>query len=358
VYTSHPTLLIGPADWQPAHMPQAEFARRLEALWQRCPGAWHALVCGTSRHHAELAYLTNLVPKLEPAVALVSRAAAPRLFVGGGPNMLDASRPLTWIADVVPIRELERVRLADCVLIGSGYLAPAACKSVVAAAGDAAQDATALVWPLMRRKSSAELAAIRASCAVLRAAVGAAAEAYRSGRGVTDVVLAAEKAANEHGAQDVRTLFSVNRGRTLVPFEMLDTRVVDPLQIYVAVRCFNYWAEGFVLLTHERRAVLSQAAAILQSAINAAMAGTCVDDLARVVTSGAFPYRIHPVAADTINPLGLALDTPPLAAGSVLQAGDVCSLRVGFTDAANENAVVSAMVAVRDDGSELLWSAG
>jgi len=350
-------LLIGPADWQPAHMPQAEFARRLEALWQQCPGASHALVCGTSRHHAELAYLTNLVPKLEPAVALVSRTAAPRLFVGGGPNMLDAARPLTWIVDVVPIREVERVRLADCVLIGGGYLTPAACKSVVAAAGDAAQDATALVWSLIRRKSPPQLAAIRASCAVLRVAVGAAVDAYRSGRGVTDVVLATEKAANEHGAQDVRTLFSLNRGRTLVPFEMLDPRIIDPLQIYVAVRRFNYWAEGFVLFTHERRAVRSQAAAILQSAISAAMAGTCVDDLARVVTSGAFPYRIHPVAADSISPLGLALDTPPPVAGSVLQAGDVCSLRVGFTDGANDNAVISAMVAVREDGSELLWSA-
>ena len=209
----------------------------------------------------------------------------------------------------------------------------------------------------MRRKSPAELAAIRAACTVLDAAMAQIVDAHRRDEGVTTVVLAGERAANEHGAQDVRTLFSLNGGRTLVPVETLEARVVDPLQIYVAVRRFNYWAEGFALLTHERRAVHSQAAAILQSAINATMAGTLIDDLARVVATGAFPYHIHVVVADCIGPLGLALDAPPYAAGAALRADEVCSLRVGFTSGAGENAVVSAMVAVREDGNEVLWPA-
>ena len=33
MHTVHPTLLIGPADWQPERMPAAEFSRRIEALW-------------------------------------------------------------------------------------------------------------------------------------------------------------------------------------------------------------------------------------------------------------------------------------------------------------------------------------
>jgi hypothetical protein len=338
-------------------MPKTEFFRRIEALWQSCPTASHALVCGTSRHHAELAYLSNLVPKLDPAVAILSRAGEPRLFVGGGPNMLGAARPLTWIADVAPLQELERVRLSDCVLIGDGYLTTVLRKIVIDASGasKSAQDATAQLWKLMRRKSPAELAAIRAASAVLDAAMAQMVDAYRRGEGVTTVVLAGERAASENGAQDVRTLFSLNGGRTLVPFETLEARVVDPLQIYVAVRRLNYWAEGFALLTHERRAIHSQAAAILQSAINATMAGTRLDDLARVVASGAFPYRIHVVAADCIGPLGLALDAPPYAAGAALRTDEVCSIRVGFTNGADENAVVSAMVAVREDGNDVLW---
>src|SRR3954471_5869704 len=118
----HPTLLIGPSDWQPARMPKAEFLRRIAALWQRCPTASRALVYGNSRHHAELAYLTNFVPKLESAVALLSRSDEPRLFVGGGANMLAAARPLTWIEDVVPLKEMERVRTSDCVLVGGGFM--------------------------------------------------------------------------------------------------------------------------------------------------------------------------------------------------------------------------------------------
>jgi hypothetical protein len=359
MHTVHPTLLIGPADWQPERMPKVEFLRRIEAMWQSCPAASYALVCGTSRHHAELAYLTNFVPKLKPAVALLSRTSEPRLFVGGGANMLGAARSLTWIADLAPLKELERVHLSDCVVIGDGYLTTALRDSVINAsgAGDAAPDATQKLWTLMRRKSPAELAAIRAACTVLDAAMAQIVDAHRRGEGVTTVALAGEKAANEHGAQDVRTLFSLNGGRTLVPFEALEARVVDPLQIYVAVRRFNYWAEGFVLLTHERRAVHSQAAAILRSAINATMAGTLIDDLARVVASGAFPYRIHSVAADRIGPLGLALDALPYAAGAALGADEACSLRVGFTNGADENAVVSAMVAVREDGNEVLWPA-
>jgi hypothetical protein len=359
VHTMHSTLLIGPADWQPERMPKSEFVRRIDALWQNCPAASHALVCGTSRYHAELAYLTNFVPKIEPAVALLSRTSEPRLFVGGGANMLGAARPLTWIAEVAPLKELERIRLSECAVIGDGYLNTALCKSVIDAsgAGDAAPDATQKLWTLMRRKSPAELAAIRAACTVLDAAMAQMVDAHRRDEGVTTVVLAGERAANEHGAQDVRTLFSLNGGRTLVPFETPEARVVDPLQIYVAVRRFNYWAEGFVLLTHERRAVHSQAAAILQSAINATMAGTLIDDLARVVATGAFPYHIHVVVADCIGPLGLALDAPPYAAGAALRADEVCSLRVGFTNGAGENAVVSAMVAVREDGNEVLWPA-
>ncbi len=37
--TMHPTLLIGPADWNPEAMPRAEFDRRIAALWRDHPDA-------------------------------------------------------------------------------------------------------------------------------------------------------------------------------------------------------------------------------------------------------------------------------------------------------------------------------
>ena len=171
MHSVHPTLLIGPADWQPDRMSAAEFSGRIEMLWQRCPDVTQVLVCGDSRHHAELAYLTNFVPKLEPAVALFARGGEARLFVGGGPNMLGAARPLTFIADVTPLNELTRMRLSDCALIGADYLAAGHRKPVIEACGASATDATGQVWALMCRKSPAEMAAIREGSAILRGAM-------------------------------------------------------------------------------------------------------------------------------------------------------------------------------------------
>ena len=124
--TAHPTLLIGPADWQPERMPETEFSARIETLWRSVPQAARLFVYGTPRHHAELVYLTNLVPKLEPALALLSRTEPPRLLAGGGANMLGASRPLTWIRDVVPLKALDSVDKSDGALIGGGYMTTAA----------------------------------------------------------------------------------------------------------------------------------------------------------------------------------------------------------------------------------------
>jgi len=366
VLTSHPTLLIGPSDWQPDVMPREEFARRLDALWRSAPGASRAIVYGDPRHHAELAYLTNLVPKLEAAVALISRSGAPLMFVGGGPNMLTASQPLTWIADVLPLRDMGKAIakwLAESggggtVLIGSGYMQSALRKNVAEAVGDGAQDATALPWTLMARKSPHELAAIREACAALRAAVTAIGDAKRSGASVTTAILAGERAANAAGAQDVRTLFSVNGGRTLAPFETLIDQKSEPLQVYVAVRKFNYWAEGFAMFAERPQHAASMPIDVLRLARSAIRAGTRASDVAQLAEAAIRPLRWHPVTAGAFaGAVGLALDEPPYtnASGS-FAAGEVYSLRIGVTDGSEQHAIASAMIAVRDDDNELLWS--
>jgi hypothetical protein len=351
-------LLIGPADWQPERMPAAEFSRRIEALWQRCPHVTHVLVCGDSRHHAELAYLTNFVPKLEPAVALFARGGEARLFVGGGANMLGAARPLTFITDIVPLKELERVRLSDCALIGADYLAAGHRTPVIEACGAGAADAAAEIWTLMRRKSPTELAAIREACASLRAAMAAIEQAQIGGLAITAAVLAGERAANSHGAQDVRTLFSLDGGRTLMPFEGLIEHSVDPLQAYVAVRRFNYWAEGFSMFSRQPRPAAAQAAALLRTARAAIKEGTHADGVTRMIETGAAPYRIHPIAVGFADAIGLALAEPPHTdLGETFGAGEVYSLKVGLTDGATAHAIASAMIAVGTDGNDVLWAA-
>jgi hypothetical protein len=354
VLTVHPTLLIGPSDWQPERMPEAEFRRRIEALWRSCPGASRALVYGSPRHHAELAYLTNLVPKLEPAVVLVSRTSEPRLFVGGGANMLGAARPLTWIKDVVPLKGLDGVQKSDCLLIGGGYMSTAMRRAV----GDVAGEATPQLWTQMRRKSSLELDAIREACATLSAAMAAISEAKRSGAGITAAILAGEGAANARGAQDVRTLFSVNGGRTLQPFETLIERATDPLQVYIAVRRFNYWAEGFASLSHHPSHIAEKAAALLREAVAAIKPGATAAAVADIIATGRQPYRVHPVTEDAFaTSLGTTLEEPPFTdIGTTFEAGEVHSLKIGLTDGAEQHAILSAMIAVRAGGSDVLWT--
>jgi hypothetical protein len=349
----HPTLLIGPSDWQPERMPKAEFLGRIDGLWQSCPDASRALVYGNPRHHAELAYLTNFIPKLEPAVALLSRSDQPRLFVGGGANMLGAARPLTWIQDIVPLKELEGRRSSDCVLIGGEYMSTTLRGTV----GDA-PDVTPQVWAQMRHKSAHELAAIREACAILSVAMTAVAEAKQAGASVTMAILAGERAANDHCAQDVRTLFSLNRGRALQPFDTPLERAVDPLQVYIAVRIFNYWAEGFALLSERACPAAEKADALLRTVLPMIKPGTSTSIVADLVPAECAPYLCHPVTKGALaNSIGLALEEPPYTnLSATFEAGEVYAVKIGLTDAADQHAIASATIALRDDGSEVLWS--
>ena len=198
----NPTLLVGPSDWDPGRMPQEEFAARADALWRDNPSATGAIVYGDRVNHAELAYLTNFTPKLEAALALIPRDGLPQLLVGGGVNMLPAARPLTFVADLRPLRNVGKT-VAEWaraqgggtpVLIGSTLMPYVFHQEIAAALGSKMGDKTAELRRLMGRKSARELAELRQTCATLDAAVAAMRAAQRSGAGVTAAVLAGEQA--------------------------------------------------------------------------------------------------------------------------------------------------------------------
>ncbi|MEA2907295.1 MAG: hypothetical protein QOG83_2686 [Alphaproteobacteria bacterium] len=369
MYTVHPTLLIGPADWQAERMPKGEFFLRIDTLWQTFPAAKRAIVYGDSRHHAELAYFTNLVPKLDAAVALLTRNGDEGLLVGGGPNMLDAARPLTWIEEIAPLGDGkvigpwaagdEQQGPEGTLSIGAGYMPTALRQNILGTirGGDALPDATPHAWRLMRRKSPRELASIGEACAILDAAITAIAGAHRGGAGVTTAVLAGERSAIVRGAQDVRTLFSTDAGRVLRPFEGLIDRPVDPLQVYVAIRRFNYWAEGFAHFSRRPIAAAAKADEGLQLALRSIRPGTRVRDIASVVAAAIRPYRPHPVTEHAFaTAIGLALEEPPYTdVVDAFEAGETYSLKVGASDGTEQHAIASAMIVVRDDGNEVLW---
>ncbi|MCC6888497.1 MAG: hypothetical protein IT536_08195 [Hyphomicrobiales bacterium] len=352
MYTQHPTLLIGPSDWDEAHSPRAEFEHRIAALWAAFPDTAQAIVFGSAASHAELAYLTHFVPKLEPAVALLQRDGRHRLLFGGGPNMIGAMRPLTFITEMAPLSARPKVIAGwrGPLLIGTGAMTRAMRTAIDNAVGGTAQDATTALHPMMGRKSPSELAAIRAACRGLAAA--AAAMRHALDRGATDALLAGERAALDAGAQDIRTLISLDQGRTLRPFEGRHDRAVRPLLVYAAVRRFNYWAEGFDCIGTPAAA---SAAARLSDAIAAVAPGVSLASLADRLAP-VTPNRDHPVtAAARVAAIGLSLDEPSPA---VCETGTVLSLRAGSSDGRARHAILSAMVAVGEGGAEVLWRSG
>ncbi len=367
--TSHPTLLIGPSDWDADVMPSEQFDRRIEALWRASPDAPCAIVYGNPAHHAELAYLTNLVPKLEAAVAILVRNGAHELHLGGGPNMLGAAKPLTFIESLKPLRGGQAIgqRAAETrtgfpgvpLIIGGGYMPMAMHQGIDETLGEIALDATAHVWTLMRRTTSHELDAMRESCFALNGAMTAIADAEKAGAGITDAILAGEREANTRGAQDLRTLFSLDGGRTLQPFSTRIDTQVDPLQVYVAARRFNYWSEGFLMVSVRRPPVAAKAKELLRQALAAIKAGVKTADVAELIRAAAKPHRPHPVTERALaSRIGLALEEPPYTdAGTTFEAGEFYSIRVGITNDIDAHAIVSAMIRIRDDGFDMLWSA-
>jgi Xaa-Pro aminopeptidase len=359
--TPHPTLLIGPSDWDAERMPRREFAGRIDALWRHAPEAERAIVYGSSRHHAELAYFTNLVPKLGPGVALLSRTGEHRLFVGDSANMLGAARPLTFIADVASLKDLAGALGGSgprALIIGADYMPVAFRRTVMQAIGTdtPVQDATAQVWSQMRRKSRYELDAIAAAVKATGAVRKAMREALMSGADVTEAILAGEHAAIAAHAQDVRTLFSLDQGRTLRPFFVSTKETVDPLLTYLAIRRFNYWAECFPLFTTrpEPGRLHEQAWEALGSAASAVRAGVATHAIGQLIAAAIRPHQAHPVTAPAFaHRMGLALEEPPhTGIGATFEEGEVYSLRVGITDEPRGSSICSHMIHVLADGVE------
>jgi hypothetical protein len=357
--TPHPTLLIGPSDWDAERMPRQEFAGRIDALWRDAPEAERAIVYGSSRHHAELAYFTNLTPKLGPAVALLARSGPHRLFVGDSANMLGAARPLTFIENVASLKELAAAlggNGARALIIGADYMPVAFRRSVMEAIGQEVllQDATAQVWSQMRRKSRYELDAIDAAVKTTGAVRKAMREALMSGAGVTEVVSAGELAAIAAGAQDVRTLFSLDQGRTLRPFAVPIQQQADPLLTYLAIRRFNYWAECFPLFTTrpEPTRLYDKAWDAMVSAVSAIKAGVATHEIGQLIAAAIQPYQAHPAIARAFaQRMGLALDQPPYTdIGASFEGGEVYSLRIGAMDEARTSMICSRMFIVEADG--------
>jgi Xaa-Pro aminopeptidase len=345
------TLLIGNYDWDAENMPKAEFQDRVKTLFSKLPQHCAGVaVYGDRRDNAELVYFGHLVPKLRDGMALIPRSGEPKmLLAGGGESVVPGARQ-HWMGKTESMTELGKVLAqwkaelkGDIAVIGTDRvrlsLEQGAAES---ASAECSKRAAEAVRSMMRVKSARELAEIRRGCAMLKSAAGALREAVKSGKGVTDAMAIAEHEAVKQRAMEVRSLFSLDGGRTLRPFIRRVERKVDPLQAYIAVRSGGYWVDAF-LRTDDK------AADALKKLVAAMKPGATAKDLARVASAD------HPLLKGELgNAVGVSLDEEPrlsAASDARLEAGAVYSVRAAAGDA-----IASAIVAVTERGSEVLYT--
>jgi len=337
------TLLTGPYDWDERVLPRSEYDGRIQSVRVAMAqaGAPTLAVYGHPGNYGALAYLTNFTPKAGPAMALVPREGPLRVLASGTPKMMDAAKRLTWVEDVRPIGNASKsvAEFAD----GGDALAtwafgavPQALYTGIAVAV-APRRLLALDQPLdavQRRKSPRELELMRGAARLLAKATDAFAASVRAGKGVRSAALAAERTAIAAGAQDARAMASLSPGGAPAPLDAAsDERALDPATAGIAVQNHGYWASGYVTVARKPGAARAQARDALAAALAAARGGAHLPD---------------GVGA---NAIGLSLEEGP---GDLLEAGAVYAVTCNAT-AGGETAYASALVAVTENGCDVLW---
>ncbi len=369
--TMNPVLQVGAYDWDPDVLPAAEFQSRLSSLREHMlAGGWSgAAVFGDRPEHGSLSYVTNFTPRLSGALALIPAEGDVRILSFDGGRMIPAAKETTWVDDVRPATDLAAAgqewiqELGDGARIAAidfGAMAKGTFDVLATVPGFAdADDVTEFLLNLRRGKSPAEVAAVREAVTLLKQAEAKIHAGREEGASFTASVLSAETAVRRAGAQDIRSLYSPDGGRTFVPIEHLTDAAKGPLVAYLAVRNRGYWVDGFITAGAIGAPVSEAAERALQAMIDNARDGAPISDLRAARNSHLGNMRGHDLVGDGCGSgLGLSLvEHPELTDGAdlLLKSGDICSLKVGVADDEAGAAVTSAVVRVTSDGREVLW---
>jgi Xaa-Pro aminopeptidase len=374
--TVQPCVTIGSYIWAQDRLPYDEFTLRLDELRAAMDrNGWPAvLVYGDVREHAVLAFLSSFIPRVRWGMALLPRSGEPRLLCAMSTRDLPAMRTLTWIADVRSgmgpewekafdpwVERFKGDQAQKLGTIGFDIMAPVLYAAVRRSLGErfALQRADDIVAIPSRRKRPRELSMIRASCKLAEAAAKTFAESWRGNHEPETAALDAERFARLRAAQDVRTLVSLDGGRTLVPYQGRFEKCEGPLVGYIAVKVLGYWADLFVTVDDGS---VSDAARHAEAALEAIIAnmrpGERADALHAKAVGPLAPSELHPVLGGSIgHGMGLSLHEGPefqASADATLVEDGVYTMQIGAADVKAGNALQSAIVRVAKKGPEVL----
>jgi Xaa-Pro aminopeptidase len=374
--TMQPSVTLGSYTWVQDRLPIDEFTARLEDLHAAMDqNGWKAvLVYGDVREHAALAFLSNFIPRVRWAIALLPRSGDPRLVCAMSTRDLPAMRSLTWIADgrsgMGPewaksfdpwFEQFKGEGAVNLGTLGFDFMAPVLFQSVRRSLGErfVLQKADDILRLASRPKRPRELTMIRASCKVLDAATKTFSDSWLKNPAPETAALDAERVARSLAAQDVRTLVSLDAGRTLVPYQGLFEKKAGPLVGYIAVKVAGYWADTFITVND---GAAGPAARYAEAALDALIAAVRPDansvDLHVKATAALQPFALHPVLGDSVgHGIGLSLQEGPeigAAENAALVEDGVYSLQVGIADAKAGPVLISAIVRNARTGAEVL----
>jgi len=374
--TMQPSVTLGSYTWAQDRLPFDEFTLRLADLHAAMDrNGWKVVLAyGDVREHAALAFLSNFIPRVRWGMALLPRSGDARLICAMSTRDLPAMRSLTWIADVRSGMGpewaksfdpwFEQFRSEPSVTLGTlGFdvMAPALFQPLRRGLGDrfVLNRADDILGLSLCPKRPRELTMIRASCKVLEAAAKTFVESWRKTRAPETAALDAERLARSLAAQDVRTLVSLDGGRTLVPFHGLFEQTAGPLVGYIAVKMAGYWADMFVTVNDgEAGPAARHATAALDAVIAAMRPGVSCARLHAAAGKALQPFALHPVLADSVgHSIGLSLHEGPAfgaAEDAALAEGGVYTLQVGSADPKADPVLVSAIVRNARAGAEVL----
>jgi Xaa-Pro aminopeptidase len=383
MHTMHPVVLHGCTTWDQERLPQDEFGERLRCVQDlmKKSNVKGLIIYGDCREYAKLCYLTNYIPKHSWAVVLVPAEGNPRLVANvAGTRDIPSVRLLTWIEDIRPAKNIseemnlfmneirkERNGRSESTAIGI-YGEDRMRASLYEEIAEQSRDMelksmnSELDGQLLLKRPR-EIAVMREVNGILKAAVDAMKEIHKRGGSVVTAVIEADRTARYLGAQDVRTLHSLDFGRTLQPFENLSEIRNDPLVAYVAVEYLGYWAETFVTLRQKENSgpVYQTAVKLLDFFTETMKSGVKMGDLVDSALEIIKPFKLHPVSQDVFgHGIGLSLEEKPFLQTSCgegkIAAGSVCSIQVCLTDDDKENVLLSTTIAVTERGNDILWT--
>jgi Xaa-Pro aminopeptidase len=311
-------VLVGNYDWDQALVPRAAFDARLKEVVAKIAdsGLGGLVVYGNKIDSAALAYLTNFTPKLDSGLALIGRDGSLRLHSSGSPHMMVNAQRLTWVDGVKPLRDAGKQIAEWAEALPPGPLGlwtteamPAEFMPRLETALPARplRDVGALLDPLLRQKSPIARRLMQEAGAILTKSSAALRQAFQSGATARDTIVAAEKAAADAGAQDVRVLASLSPGGTPTAVDYPQSGQIDPLLVYIALRYAGYWADGFLTLSAAPNATLGATQEALGAMLAKARSGVSVAELKEAAAGKLAGLAIHPAAQSLVNGIGLSL---------------------------------------------------